>query len=72
MQKENWKAQKAVVHLNTGEEIVLEHPCQYELVYEIEHFHNCMRKGLLQSPVMSEAMTVNTLEILDGIRNSWN
>lgn len=68
---EYWKARKAVVHLNTGEEIVLEHPCQYELIYEIEHFHRCMREGLLQSPVMSEDMTVSTLEILDGIRDSW-
>ena len=69
---EYWKARKAVVHLNTGEEIVLEHPCQYELIYEIRHFCDCMKKGLLQSPVMNEDMTVDTLEILDGIRKSWD
>lgn len=68
---EYWKARKAVVHFNTGEDLVLEHPCQYELVYEIEHFHECMQNGLLQSPVMSEEMTVSTLEILDGIREAW-
>ena len=68
---EYWKARKAFVHLNSGEEIVLEYPCQYELIYEIEHFHNCMQNGLLQSPVMNEEMTVSTLEILDGIRKSW-
>lgn len=68
---EYWKARKAVVHFNTGEELVLEHPCKYELIYEIEHFHDCMQRGLLQSPVMSEEMTVSTLEILDGIRAAW-
>lgn len=69
---EYWKARKATVHFNNGEEIVLDHPCKYELIYEIEHFHDCMRKGLLQSPVMSEDMTVGALEILDGIRKSWD
>lgn len=69
---EYWKARRAVVHFNTGEETVLEHPCQYELVYEIQHFHDCMQKGLLQSPVMSEEMTVSTLEIMENLRNSWS
>ena len=68
---EYWKARRAVVHYNTGEDVVLEHPCRYELIYEIQHFHDCMDQGLLQSPVMSEEMTVSTLEILDGIRASW-
>lgn len=68
---EYWKARRAVVHYNTGEVAVLEHPCQYELIYEIRHFHECMEKGLLQSPVMSEEMTVSSLEILEGLRESW-
>lgn len=69
---EYWKARRAVIHYNTGEEVVIEHPCKHELIYEIRHFHECMEKGLLQSPVMSEEMTVSTLEILDGIRDGWN
>lgn len=68
---EYWKARQAVVHYNSGEEIVLEHPCKYELIYEIQHFHDCMERGLLQSPVMSKEMTVSTLEILENIRNGW-
>lgn len=66
-----WKARKAFVHLRTGEEIVIEHPCKYELVYEINHFHDCMEAGLPESPVMSEAMTVSSLKVLDSLRNSW-
>lgn len=68
---EYWKARRAVVHYHTGEEAILEHPCRYELIYEIRHFHECMEKGLLQSPVMSREMTVSTLEILETIRGSW-
>ena len=68
---EYWKARRAVVHYNTGEETILEHPCQYELIYEIQHFHDCMQKGLLQSPVMNEEMTVSTLEIMENLRNGW-
>lgn len=68
---EYWKARKAFVHYNTGENVVLEYPCEYELIYEIQHFDECMRKGLLQSPVMDEEMTVSTLEILENIRKGF-
>jgi len=68
---EYWKARRAVVHYHTGEEIVLEHPCRYELIYEIRHFHECMEKGWLQSPVMSREMTTGALEIIENIRKSW-
>ena len=66
-----WKARKATVHYSTGEEVVLEHPCQYELMYEIRHFHHCLEKGLSQSPVMSENMTVSTIEILEDLWEQW-
>lgn len=66
-----WKARTAIVHYNTGEEIVLEYPCQYELTYEIEDFNRCIREGLLQNSIMNEHMTVSTLEIMENLQESW-
>lgn len=68
---EYWKARKAIIHYKDGRELVIEHPCQYELIYEIQHYHDCLDQGLIESPVMSESMTVDTIEMLDSIRNNW-
>jgi predicted dehydrogenase len=67
-----WKARTAVVHYDTGETVTFEHPCKHELIYEVEHFNNCINEGLLQSPVMDEAMTVSSLEIMESLRDSWS
>ncbi len=68
---EYWKARKAVIHYTNGDTEELHYPCAHELVYEICHYHECLEKGLSESPVMSERMSVQSLEILDGIRKNW-
>lgn len=68
---EYWKARKAVIRYKNGTEVVIEHPCQYELIYEIEHYLDCLDNGMIESPIMSESMTVETIEMLDSIRNNW-
>jgi len=37
--------------------------------YEARHVNECLRKGLIESPVMTHADTLLLMEILDGIRN---
>ena len=66
-----WKARTAIVHYATGETVTLDHPCKHELVYELAHFNQCIKDGLLQSPVMDEAMTVGTLEMMERLRDNW-
>ncbi|MDR1515585.1 MAG: Gfo/Idh/MocA family oxidoreductase [Synergistaceae bacterium] len=66
-----WKAREATVYFNSGKKETFSHPCRHELIYEIEHFNGCIALGLPQSPVMSEAVTVNAIEIMEGIRASW-
>ncbi len=66
-----WKARSATVHYEDGSAETLEYPCQHEMVYEVAHFNECIRKGLLQSPVMDEAMTVGTLETMEKLRAGW-
>lgn len=64
---EYWKARKAIVHFPDREDLVLSYPCDYELMYEILHAADCIRRGLLVSPVMTEEVTVRTIETLSGL-----
>ena len=66
-----WKARTATVHYTSGETVTLDYPCKHELVYELAHFNRCINEGLLQSPVMDEAMTVGTLEMMENLRDNW-
>lgn len=66
-----WKARKAFFYNEKEEMTEISYPCDYELIYELRHFDECMRKGLLQSPVMSKEMTVSTLALMQNLRDGW-
>lgn len=68
---EFWKARKAMVYFSSGETKVLDHPVKHEMVYEVDHINECIQKGLLQSPVMDEKMTIATCAITADIVDSW-
>jgi len=63
-----WKARTAQVHYKSGAQQIISCPCEFELTYEVSHFNDCIQNGLLQSPVMTEAMTVDTLEIMQNLQ----
>lgn len=65
---EYWKARKAIIRFSDGTEETLEYPCEHELLYEIEHAAACIRDGLTESPVMTEAMSVEAIEIIDALQ----
>ncbi len=66
-----WKARKAVVHYADGTEDIIEFPCEFELVYEVEHIYQCLNQQLLQSPLMDQNMTIDTVGLLENIHLSW-
>lgn len=68
---EFWKARKATVSFNTGEKREIDYPVKHEMVYEVDHINECIAKGLLQSPVMDEKMTIATCAITEEIVSSW-
>jgi AcrR family transcriptional regulator len=39
--------------------------------YEIRHVQECLRQGLIQSPMVTHAMTRDVLEMCDEIRRQW-
>lgn len=63
-----WKTRKAYVYNNQDECIqTIEHPVDYEMIYEVAHIHECIEKGLLQSPVMDEHMSITCCRIVDEL-----
>ena len=65
-----WKAQKVILHIDGSEE-TLEFPCQYELQYEARHIAECMEKGLLSSPVVTEKLSVDGIAALEKVKENW-
>ncbi len=65
-----WKAQKVIFRID-GKEETLDFPCQHELMYEAQHIAECMEKGLLTSPVVTEKLSVDGITALEKIKKSW-
>ena len=69
---EYWKARKAIIHIYGKTPEVLEFPCEYEMVYEAKHIQQCLEKGLLTSPVATEALSVSGIEVLERAKAVWH
>lgn len=65
---EYWKARKLVLHLAGQESKQEEYPCAHELTYEARHIQNCLRLGLLTSPVVTEKISVDGIAALENIQ----
>lgn len=65
-----WKARKAIFHMD-GKEEILEFPCEHELMYEAEHIAECMEKGLLNSPVITEEISVEGIRAIEIVKSNW-
>ena len=63
-----WHPSRAILTHGQHQE-VFESPIQNEgFQYEIEHLHQCLDQGLIQSPIMDHAATIRILSICDEIR----
>ena len=65
-----WKARKAIFHMD-GKEEVLEFPCEHELMYEALHIAECMEKGLLNSHVITEEISLEGIRAIEKVKASW-
>ena len=65
-----WKARKAIFHIG-GETQVLEFPCEHELVYEVEHIADCLERGLLNSPVITEELSAAGIRAIERVKADW-
>ena len=65
-----WKAQRVIFHID-GKEEMLEFPCQYELIYEVEHIADCLEKGLINSPVITKELSLSGIEAIEKVKQGW-
>lgn len=68
---EYWKARKAIFHISGQEPEVVEFPCEHELIYEAEHIAQCIDEGLLTSPVITKALSVQGIAALEKVKATW-
>lgn len=67
---EYWKARKAVFHID-GKRSIAEFPCEHELSYEAAHIADCIGRGLLTSPVVTEELSVAGITALETVKSQW-
>ena len=67
-----WKSKGFTLHLHEQEPIRYEFPYISEFVYEIEHIHKCISKGLLQSPIIGGTQTVNMVQLVEELYEKWD
>lgn len=67
-----WKANGFTLHLHDQEPIRYDFPYTSEFVYEVEHIHKCISKGLLQSPIIGETQTMNTVQLVEELYTKWD
>lgn len=63
---EYWKARSYQI-VTKSETKTMQHPCSYEMIYEVAHIHQCIEEGNLQSEAMSEARSVRCCALVDQI-----
>ena len=44
---------------------------QLEFVYEIEHIHQCINNGRLESPIMNKEKTIETIKLVEQLYQKW-
>lgn len=65
---EFWKARGYTVYRwETKEESAIALPVDFEMIYEIDHVYDCLRQGLITSPIMTPEMTINCVELVETV-----
>ena len=65
-----WKAQKVIFRIGGNTE-TLDFPCAHELVYEVNHIADCMENGLLNSPVITEQLSLEGIRAIERVKAHW-
>ena len=64
---EYWKARTAKMHIQGREVETLSYPCEHELAYEAAHIRDCLEKGLIMSPVVTEEISAGGIAALEKV-----
>jgi predicted dehydrogenase len=66
-------AQAFSVHIQEQEPQTYSYPFSdnENFSFEIQHMHDCIRQGLLQSPIMAHDESLQIMQTMDLLRNQW-
>lgn len=66
-----WKSNQLDIYVNNQDVKHFYFPYNSEFVYEINHIHDCLNNSLLQSPVMNQEKTIQTVELVSQLYQQW-
>ncbi len=66
-----WKAREACIYQDGELVEKLSFPCKYELMYELQHFNECIEKGLNESPVIPVSASIRHAEFCRKLYDEW-
>lgn len=66
-----WKTDHATIYYNDGREEHLTSTINSEFAFEVDHVNDCILAGLLESPMMTEKITVDTVSLVENMYNQW-
>lgn len=66
-----WKAKQLDLYLHDGTHQHFDFPYQSEFIYEINHIHDCLQLGLLESPIMNQDKTLQTIKLVEKLYKKW-
>lgn len=68
---EFWKAREAMIYYNNGKQEKLTADFESEFEFEIDHVNSCLNQGMIESPIMTKEMTLQTVTLVDDLYTQW-
>lgn len=66
-----WKSRQCDLYLYDGTHQHFDFPTKSEFIYEINHIHDCIKKGLPNSPIMNKEKTIETISLVEELYKKW-
>lgn len=66
-----WKTDHATIYYHDGREERLTSTINSEFAFEVDHVNDCVLAGLLESPMMTAKITVDTVSLVENMYNQW-
>ena len=66
-----WKTQTAEILMKDGSHEEINYPHDSEFIYEIQHVAKCLEQGLVESPLMPWAHTLENVHVVENSYQNW-
>ncbi|MGX6980212.1 Gfo/Idh/MocA family protein [Vagococcus elongatus] len=66
-----WRGKEALITYTDGTREKISADFDSEFVFEVDHVNDCLNKGRLTSPIMTEKLTVDTVALVENLYSQW-